>query len=95
MSGKLVLREDKNNVAHLIFNRPDKLNALSVELFEELRAHIQDLQTDESVKVVVIRGAGSCFSAGHDLEAIEEGEVVPSPFGIQRPCSCWGGCLNQ
>ncbi len=80
MSGKLVLREDKNNVAHLIFNRPDKLNALSVELFEELRAHIQDLQTDESVKVVVIRGAGSCFSAGHDLEAIEEGEVVPSPF---------------
>ena len=80
MSEPQVLRENKEGTAHLIFNRPEKLNALSVELFEELRAHAEALEKDDEIACVVLRGAGRCFSAGHDLEALEEGEVTPSPF---------------
>jgi len=63
----------------LTLNRPDKLNALTVGVFEELRGHITDLRDDGSVGCVVLRGAGRCFSAGHDLADIAAGEHVPSP----------------
>lgn len=77
---ELVLREDKNGVAWLTLNRPDKLNALNVELFSELDAHVRDIenQTDE-IGCVVLIGAGRCFSAGHDLSDIATGEKLPRP----------------
>lgn len=74
----LVLRTDADGVATLTLNRPDKLNALTVGLFRELRAHIEAIKNDDSVGCVVLRGAGKCFSAGHDLGDIAEGEAVPS-----------------
>lgn len=79
MTEALVLREDHQGVATLILNRPNKLNALNVDVFKELRAHIIDIKTDSNISCVVLRGAGKCFSAGHDLADISEGEEVPSP----------------
>ncbi|MEQ8300981.1 MAG: enoyl-CoA hydratase/isomerase family protein [Hyphomonas sp.] len=75
----LVTREDKDGLALLTLNRPDKLNSLTVGMFRELRAHAIDLKKDETIGCVVLRGAGRCFSAGHDLGDIAEGEKVPSP----------------
>lgn len=74
----LVLREDQSGCASLTLNRPDKLNSLTVSMFRELRDHIADIRKDDSVGCVVLRGAGKCFSAGHDLGDIAEGEEVPS-----------------
>ncbi|MFT7219531.1 MAG: enoyl-CoA hydratase [Candidatus Azotimanducaceae bacterium] len=76
---ELVLREDKAGLATLTINRPEKLNSLTVGVFQALRRHILDIKKDESVHCVVLRGAGKCFSAGHDLADISEGEKVPSP----------------
>ncbi|MBX9730420.1 MAG: enoyl-CoA hydratase/isomerase family protein [Sphingomonas sp.] len=66
----LVAREDDDGLCWLTLNRPDKLNALTVELFRELRGHVEALKKDDSVGCVVLRGAGKCFSAGHDLNDI-------------------------
>lgn len=74
----LVDRTDSEGVATLTINRPDKLNALTVGVFRELRAHVEALKTDSSIGCVVLRGAGKCFSAGHDLADIATGEAVPS-----------------
>jgi enoyl-CoA hydratase len=74
----LVLREDRDGWTLLTLNRPDKLNALTVAMFKELRGHIAEVRTDDAVGCVVLRGAGSCFSAGHDLADIAAGEEVPS-----------------
>jgi len=76
----LVLREDRDGLATLTLNRPDKLNALTVAMFAELLAHVEAIerQTD-SVGLVVVRGAGKCFSAGHDLADISHGEKPPKP----------------
>lgn len=76
----LVLRHDHQGAATLTLNRPDKLNALNVELFAELDAHVSVLadQTD-TVGLVILRGAGKCFSAGHDLADISTGEKLPRP----------------
>ncbi len=73
-----VTRLDSDRVATLTLNRPDKLNALTVAMFRELRAHVEAIRTDETVGCVILRGAGKCFSAGHDLADIGAGEVVPS-----------------
>ncbi|WP_349827171.1 enoyl-CoA hydratase/isomerase family protein [Brevibacterium litoralis] len=62
--GELVLRTDHDGWTELRLNRPEKLNALTVAMFSELRAHVTDLATDTSVRCVVLRGAGKCFSAG-------------------------------
>jgi len=76
----LVLREDRDGLATLTLNRPEKLNALTVAMFRELGEHVARIaqQTDE-VGLVLVRGAGKCFSAGHDLADIAQGEHPPRP----------------
>lgn len=81
----LVTRSDRNGAATLTLNRPDKLNALNVDLFKELDAHARKLATQtETVGLVIVRGAGRCFSAGHDLSDIAAGEKLPEPFFQSR-----------
>lgn len=76
----LVLREDREGLAILTLNRPDKLNALTVGLFQQLADHVRQLATEtERIGLVVVRGAGKCFSAGHDLADISAGEHPPRP----------------
>lgn len=76
----LVLREDRDGLCTLTLNRPDKLNALTVALFAELQAHVAQIaQQADSVGLVLLRGAGKCFSAGHDLADIAQGERPPKP----------------
>ncbi len=76
-----VRREDRDGAAFLILNRPDKLNALTVGMFRELRAHVDRLATEtDRIGLVVLRGAGKCFSAGHDLKDIAAGEKPPKPW---------------
>ena len=74
----LVLREDKDGVATLTLNRPDKLNAIDIPLMVELRNQIDAIAGDESVRCVVLTGAGRSFCSGHDLESIAKGERAPS-----------------
>ena len=75
---ELVTRQDEDGLAWLTLNRLEKLNSLTVGMFKALRQHAIDLKTDDSIGCVILRGAGKCFSAGHDLGDIAEGEEVPS-----------------
>lgn len=70
---KILERHDKNAVCHLHMNAPERLNALSEEMLEALQTQIDSLQTDPSVRVVVISGAGKAFCAGHDLKQMTAG----------------------
>jgi methylglutaconyl-CoA hydratase len=55
------------HVATLIFNRPDKRNALSRALLAELAERLEDLHLEKRVRAVVLTGAGTAFCAGMDL----------------------------
>lgn len=77
---ELVLRQDQDGLTTLTLNRPDKLNSLNVQMFVELRAHVDKIAGEiDRVGLVVVRGAGKCFSAGHDLADIAAGERPPKP----------------
>ena len=61
-------RED--GVAVLTLNRPDSLNSLTFEIYGQLERLFVDLETDHTVKVVVLTGAGRGFCSGGDVDDI-------------------------
>jgi enoyl-CoA hydratase len=61
-------------VRRLTMDRPEKLNALSHALVEGLSTALDEAARDESVRVVIIRGAGRAFSAGYDLQEDADAE---------------------
>ena len=54
-------------IARLTLNRPDKLNSFNGAMHAELRAALDSIQNDKSVRVLVLTGAGRAFCAGQDL----------------------------
>jgi enoyl-CoA hydratase/carnithine racemase len=64
----VLLREDKDGVATLTLNRPEQFNSLSEALLEALQRELERIAADDSVRVVVLAGAGRAFCAGHDLK---------------------------
>lgn len=70
--------EHDNGVTFVIMNRPEKRNAMSPALHEEMDQTLFELEDDPDTKVVIIRGAGGNFSAGQDLkEFFRENENNP------------------
>ena len=70
MSHKVLLREDQGSVAVLTLNRPEARNSLSEELLDALTSAVKEIGGTESVRAVVVTGAGSAFSSGHDLKEL-------------------------
>ena len=64
----VLLRTDAAGVATLVLNRPRQYNALSAELLAALDRELAAIAADESVRVVILTGAGNAFCAGHDLK---------------------------
>lgn len=55
------------SAARIVLNRPEKRNALSLELMDELTAALREVSARADTRAIVIEGAGPAFSAGHDL----------------------------
>src|SRR5215475_9324174 len=67
MTQDLVLYETDSKIGFVTLNRPEKLNALSMDLRRELAAALTRADEDAATSVVVLRGAGRSFCAGYDL----------------------------
>src|SRR5258708_10317175 len=69
-SGTLtVLTQVEGSTGHLVLNRPEKLNALSGELLSRFDTGLDELLASAVVRCIIVRGAGSSFSAGYDVGA--------------------------
>ncbi len=69
MSDEFVLYEVKNKIAYITLNRPDRLNALGVELSKQLIAAQNRAEEDPNVRVLLLKGNGPAFCAGADLKS--------------------------
>jgi enoyl-CoA hydratase/carnithine racemase len=67
---KSFMYEERNAVASIIFNRPDRLNSLTFEVYRELTDTLAALRSRDEVRVVVITGRGRGFCSGGDVEEI-------------------------
>jgi len=72
-----VLSERRGAVAWLTLNRPDRLNAVNLELYSALIGSIRDAVSDDSVRALVLTGTGRAFCAGADLKAHADSELTP------------------
>ena len=64
---EFILYEVEKGRARITLNRPNKRNALSIELVEELRAALWEADDDKKVHCIIIKGNGKSFCAGYDL----------------------------
>ena len=64
-----LVRLEFGRVATLTLNRPDKLNALNVEMLGELEAHLLALAGNQNVRVVLLKAEGRAFCVGADIHA--------------------------
>jgi 2-(1,2-epoxy-1,2-dihydrophenyl)acetyl-CoA isomerase len=67
MASDTLLFERADGIARITLNRPDKLNSFNVEMHEALRDALVQVQADQSLRVLVLTGAGRAFCAGQDL----------------------------
>jgi len=73
MGYSTIILEKKNYIAKLTLNRPERFNAVSQQMLEELLVAFDDVDKDESVRVLVITGAGKGFCAGADVTGMPGG----------------------
>jgi enoyl-CoA hydratase/carnithine racemase len=72
MSERTVLYEVENQVATITLNRPDRLNALTRQMEDELAEAMQRADEADDVRVIILTGAGRGFCAGADMESLGE-----------------------
>src|SRR3989449_6506342 len=69
---KLLLEKD-GPIGWIIFNQPQKRNAVSLEMWQLMPDYVRDLATDDAIRVVILRGAGDqAFVAGADISQFKE-----------------------
>lgn len=69
---KTVLVDVDGPVAHIRLNRPDKRNALNDQLIADLKAAFHDADRDQSIRCIMVSGAGADFCSGADLSALQK-----------------------
>lgn len=77
----------ENGIATVTLNRPEKMNALNQDLFEALIAAGEAIKADNSVRVVILHGAGKAFCAGLDMDlmkAISDTDLNERTHGISN-----------
>ena len=84
-SSDTMLLDVSERIATLTLNRPDKLNALTGEMMEELVPIMERLAEDKEVRCVVVTGAGRGFCAGGDVAGMASGETtIPNENPVAR-----------
>jgi len=65
----ILVENPEDGIRRIVLNRPNKRNALSNSLRKELFDALEEADQDKKVKVIILSGAGKCFSAGYDLSS--------------------------
>src|ERR1700729_4242843 len=70
MTNQETLYNVRDRVATITLNRPDKLNAWTATMEQEVRAAMHEAEHDQNVRVIVLTGAGRGFCAGADMSLL-------------------------
>ncbi|MDD5723814.1 MAG: enoyl-CoA hydratase/isomerase family protein [Syntrophales bacterium] len=81
MSYKQILYEKSEGIAWITLNRPEAMNALTLEMIIELREAVSLAGEDKDVRVIVVTGAGRAFCAGMDLKSLGDLQFVNGAIG--------------
>jgi len=100
MDYKYIIVEEKDGIGKLILNRPEQLNALTLDLDREMYDAFRNFKDNDDIKVVIVTGAGHAFCAGGDIAAMPTwprqpelrqffneviGGIIKSIFYMEKP----------
>lgn len=86
MSDLVLVERPEPRVAHVVLNRPERRNALTGPLADQLGDALEALRQDDDVTIIVIRGAGNAFCSGLDLK---EFGLQPQPAWVPEFSTKW------
>jgi enoyl-CoA hydratase/carnithine racemase len=66
----VTLNIQDNGVAQVTLNRPDKLNALNLDMFKAINKTISLIDNNKRIRVVILSGAGEDFCSGLDIKSV-------------------------
>ncbi len=89
MDDVLYQKDPASHIARVTLNRPEKLNAMTLEMYDKIIEYFDDAAEDDAIKVVILRGAGGNFTSGIDMAAVYDwysspGEVTGNGAGQKK-----------
>jgi enoyl-CoA hydratase len=84
MAYETIILEKKDGIATLTFNRPKVFNAYSEKMSQELKAAVKDVGEDDSMRILVLKGAGNNFLAGADINMLNFWSKTAEEEGWQK-----------
>jgi enoyl-CoA hydratase/carnithine racemase len=78
------LSETRDGIRQVLFNRPESLNTLNAEVIAQFGAALDEVEHDESCRVLLLTGAGRAFCAGLDLGGYGDDELVAKQGSVRR-----------
>jgi enoyl-CoA hydratase len=85
----------EGHLAWLSLNRPEKLNAISPRMISELNTALDELEADEQIRVIILKGEGKAFSSGFDLEGSDDQAGPESELGSGSKSLSAMGAMRQ
>ena len=79
-----IQRSIQDGILLLQFNRPEKKNAVNLAMYAALADGIERAGSDNAVRVIVLTGAGGCFTSGNDIADFESGSLAEEPSPAMR-----------
>ncbi|MFH1484804.1 MAG: enoyl-CoA hydratase/isomerase family protein, partial [Chloroflexota bacterium] len=79
-----IIYDKDGRIGRIILNRPEKRNLLSWPCMDEIVDALKTAAKDEHVRVIIVKGAGPCFSAGHDIGEVGF-DIGLAPGATHRP----------
>ena len=88
MEFQTILLEKHDHIAKVTLNRPERLNAINEQMFEDLNAALRDVAEDQDVRVAVLTGAGRAFCASADIKDLRQEDnrlmTQRSPYAMSQ-----------
>ncbi|HET9199817.1 MAG TPA: enoyl-CoA hydratase/isomerase family protein [Dehalococcoidia bacterium] len=91
---ELVLYRKTDAIAEIVLNRPDRLNAINLEMRDLLWTYFQAIRDDDDVRAVVVSGRGKAFSAGADISEFGTAPSLVESRRGRRERDLWGLLLS-
>ena len=74
----------ENGIATVTLDRPEKMNALSEEMYADMTRMFEEVQADENVRAVILTGAGKAFCSGSDVGGMANVDVLSNRARMKR-----------
>jgi len=84
MQEDAILTMKYRRIFHVTMNRPEVMNAINVDILKGLKSALEEIASDEEMRVVILEGAGGNFCAGADMSMLNEGWGAPEWLNVMK-----------